>query len=273
MSDDFKGIYYCPSREDKTTLIPESYDFRVAHPNCTYPAISQGNCSAAYAIATSSMISDRFCLYSGKYERVSPQYVLSCDLDVNEGCTKGYAHRVHDFYYKNKLVNETCMPFANGSFVNCTEKCSTFMADSSKLNRICGVEGPEQLKRELVMHGPIVSEIEVHDDFLTYKEGIYTPDYARYVYAGKHVVKVIGWGEEKGVKYWLIENSWGADWGENGFGKILLVGKDDLLISRLGIASVIEGKKEEKKSKKEEGKKEETIPEKQSEKAPEPEKK
>lgn len=40
------------------------------------------------------------------------------------------------------------------------------------------------------------------------------------VVAGGHAVKIIGWGVEKGVDYWLVANSWNNDWGEKGFFKI-----------------------------------------------------
>jgi cathepsin B len=32
-----------------------------------------------------------------------------------------------------------------------------------------------------------------------------------------HFLKVIGWGVENGLNYWLCANSWGAKWGEKGF--------------------------------------------------------
>lgn len=37
---------------------------------------------------------------------------------------------------------------------------------------------------------------------------------------GGHAVKLMGWGEEDGVPYWLVANSWNYDWGDGGFFKI-----------------------------------------------------
>ncbi len=227
--------------------------------------MSQKNCSSAYALAMASAVSDRLCLITGKRNQISSQHVISCDLDINEGCKKGYAQRAFDFFSKNKLITESCMPYAGGRFVNCSEKCGETLPESGKLSKICGVEGQEQIKREIVLNGPVIAPLEIHSDFLTYKEGIYNPESAQYVYAGGHVVKIIGWGEEKGRKYWLIENTWGSDWGENGTAKIEIQDKDDLQLSRLALAGVVEGKKEEKKP---------TVTvEKTSEKHAEPEKK
>ena len=249
LSDDFKELYFCPSKEDKTAIVPEAYNFREIHKECAAPVMYQGACSSAYALTLASMVSDRLCLSTGKRNPISPQHVISCDVDINEGCKKGYVQRAYDFHSRNGFYNETCMPYALGAFVNCSQKCNTTMEEGRRASKICGIDLQEQIKREIVLNGPVVAALEVHSDFLTYKSGIYSADFAKYVYAGGHVVKVIGWGEELGRKYWIIENTWGEDWGEKGTGRIEIQGKDDLHISQIALAVVVEGKKEEKKPK------------------------
>lgn len=39
---------------------------------------------------------------------------------------------------------------------------------------------------------------------------------------GGHAIKILGWGEENGVPYWLAANSWNTDWGDNGEGHFRL---------------------------------------------------
>lgn len=76
-----------------------------------------------------------------------------------------------------------------------------------------------QIQTDLMTHGPIETGFKVYEDFMTYKKGIY--QYTTGKNVGAHAVKLVGWGEENGVKYWRIANSWNEGWGEDGYFRIL----------------------------------------------------
>jgi len=52
-------------------------------------------------------------------------------------------------------------------------------------------------------------------DFMSYSEGVYTLTPGSYLVGG-HAVKIIGWGTLNEVDYWLVANSWGSSWGQEG---------------------------------------------------------
>ena len=65
---------------------------------------------------------------------------------------------------------------------------------------------------------------DVYEDFIHYKSGVYQkrPDTDTYKnkMIGGHGVKVVGYGVENSVPYWLVQNSWTTTWGDGGFFKI-----------------------------------------------------
>lgn len=67
----------------------------------------------------------------------------------------------------------------------------------------------ESIQKELMTHGPLEVSFEVYTDFLTYAGGVYVHQGGHL--GGGHAVKLIGWGEEKGVPYWIVANSWNYD--------------------------------------------------------------
>ena len=67
-------------------------------------------------------------------------------------------------------------------------------------------------------YGPVESVIMVYEDLTTYKEGVY--HHVKGEPLGGHAIKIVGWGVENEMAYWLVANSWKEDWGEKGFFKI-----------------------------------------------------
>ena len=74
------------------------------------------------------------------------------------------------------------------------------------------------LQTEIFNRGPITAAFYVYNDFFSYKSGVY--EYTSGTFAGGHAIKILGWGVEKGVKFWYCANSWGTGWGLNGYFKI-----------------------------------------------------
>ena len=67
-------------------------------------------------------------------------------------------------------------------------------------------------------NGSVEGTFTVYEDFGDYEKGIY--QHVTGSYLGGHAIKIIGWGVEDGVKYWLCANSWNESWGEKGYFRI-----------------------------------------------------
>jgi len=58
----------------------------------------------------------------------------------------------------------------------------------------------------------------VYSDFMSYRGGVYVHTGGKL--EGGHAVKIVGWGSEGGMDYWIVANSWGPLWGEEGYFRI-----------------------------------------------------
>lgn len=84
------------------------------------------------------------------------------------------------------------------------------------------------MKQEIAQRGPIACGIAVPDALEEYKGGIFcdTTGDKNIV----HDISIVGYGaDEAGNKYWLVRNSWGEHWGENGFVRVCR-GTDNIAI-------------------------------------------
>lgn len=81
---------------------------------------------------------------------------------------------------------------------------------------------------EIYQRGPIACSIGATPELHNYTGGIFE-DKTVFPNSTNHAVSVVGYGVENGVKYWLVRNSWGTSWGEDGFFRIVR-GTNNILI-------------------------------------------
>ncbi|VVC35200.1 Cysteine peptidase, cysteine active site,Peptidase C1A, papain C-terminal,Cysteine peptidase [Cinara cedri] len=247
------------SREKKKDLnyvndadIPKSFDARKRWSHCTIigEILDQGMCGNCWAVTTIAVFSDRLCIATkgqiNKHLSIE-QLTFCCEGCIESGCILGcsnftaWQHLIDHGVVTGGNYNTTdgCQPYKVMPCFNDMGK--NICAGRQKTNHECikGCYGNpsidfekdhwkakdayylsyENMQKDILLYGPIQVFIYVQEDLSFYGCGIYRKS-SDTVYYGPHSVKVIGWGEENNVKYWLCVNSWGKYWGENGLFKI-----------------------------------------------------
>eukprot|EP00698_Gefionella_okellyi_P020760 TRINITY_DN656_c0_g1_i2.p1 TRINITY_DN656_c0_g1~~TRINITY_DN656_c0_g1_i2.p1 ORF type:complete len:613 (+),score=84.62 TRINITY_DN656_c0_g1_i2:180-1841(+) len=200
--------------------IPTSFDARTQWPHCIHPIRDQAQCGSCWAFGATESLSDRICIASGGKTNVilSPQDLVSCDTG-NFGCQGGYLDVAWQFMKTNGVPTDDCFPYASqaGTAPACTTKCKNGQAMTKYhaktvfdlSNNVAAIQ------QEVMTNGPVEVAFDVYQDFFAYKSGVYTHKSGGL--AGGHAVKLVGWGVDAGTPYWIIANSWGTSWGQNGF--------------------------------------------------------
>lgn len=243
-----------PLREHVVNVadIPDNFDSRTNWPNC--PTIQevrdQGSCGSCWAFGAAEAMSDRICIASsGKNNyHISAEDLVDCCSSCGDGCNGGYPEAAWEYFEQTGLVTggnfnskEGCLPYTiascdhhvNGTLPpcqgeqptpKCTKKCIDGYTTPYSQDKHFGASAYSvgrkmaQIQTEIMTNGPVEGAFTVYADFLSYKTGVYK--HTTGAELGGHAIKVLGWGVENSVPYWLVANSWNVEWGDKGFFKI-----------------------------------------------------
>ncbi|XP_049394059.1 zingipain-2-like [Solanum stenotomum] len=192
----------------------------------------QGGCGCCWAFSTIAALEGANKLSTGKLISLSEQQLLDCSIE-NDGCNGGSMPTAYDYIVKNNgIAAESDYPYEENQD-SC--KIQDSIVKMSSYEMLPPSSEPTLLTA--VARQPISVGIAVNKEFMSYQSGVYDGNCGDEV---NHAVTIIGYGtnNENGAKYWIIKNSWGSSWGENGYMKIARdIGNNDGLCRIATMAS------------------------------------
>jgi len=188
-------------------------------------------CGACWAFNTLSALSDRIKIQrqaAWPEVSLSPQVLLNCAQakGFQGSCNGGFAHSAYSFVEKYGITDSSCAPYQAQCLSCSRENTCKSCAHDGTCNAVANptkyfvkefgqVKGEKSMMAEIQERGPIACGIAVTKDLFEYNGGIFKDNTGDK--AVRHLISVVGWGEEDGQKYWIVRNSWGSYWGEQGF--------------------------------------------------------
>jgi len=220
--------------------VAENFTAADQWPGCSSMSLiwNQAECGSCWAFGAVESFTDRYCIVNNENENplFSPQYVVTCD-DSADGCQGGEASLAWEFIRSSGLPTNTCQPYTIPTCPPAQQPCLNFKptprcvrgqcttseswntVKASSIYSVSGASGGLHMQTELSTNGPIEACFNVYEDFVHYKSGVYVHKTGQLL--GGHCVRIVGWGVEGSLPYWLVTNSWTTYWGDEGYFKIL----------------------------------------------------
>ena len=208
-----KNNYY--EFEDK--IIPESVDWR--EKNAVTNVKDQGNCGGCWAFSTTGSVEGVVAIKTGNLFNISEQQLIDCsDQEGNHGCGGGIMD--YGFQYiidNNGICSEEDYPYQATDGI--CQDCEPII----QIKRYGDIfPKNEKILKRGVAQQPVSIAIQANlSSFRFYSKGVYSDTNCGTQL--DHGVLLVGYGtdENSGLDYWLMKNSWGSSWGENGYMRML----------------------------------------------------
>ncbi|CAG9835110.1 unnamed protein product [Diabrotica balteata] len=218
--------HYCNNETKDDDDIPDTVDLRLQ--GYVLPPRDMGDLDEHWAFSISSAMEIETAWHNLTYEYLSPQFLIDC--------TKNYQQAYNEMYYYG-IPSEIDYPFKNGKG-ECKPVCKGRCLNDNYLSY------EFLIKRTLALLGPVTIYFD-GGDLPFYKQGIidgsncprsFIPDPSTWRKPWSAVI--IGYGNDgingSGTDYWILRNSWGDSWGEEGYFR-LIRGKEACGMMRLPI--------------------------------------
>lgn len=200
--------YPLDEQPDKNKITHIDSDLR----GCVGDIRDQKKCGACYAFSWTSYAEWHYCRQAGKKINFSEQHIVDCGhLARLNGCIEGYLLDVRDFSHTFGFNLEQDYPYL-GKKGQCKNSMGSVQVKTVDFTRI--IVNREEWE-QVLDEQPILVEASLPRDIMSYKRGVHPGDNCDRLFA--HGMLLVGYGRQEGVPYWLLKNSMGVYWGENGY--------------------------------------------------------
>lgn len=193
---------------------PESYDWR--DKGVVNPIKDQASCGSCWAFSAIATSESAYAISTGNLLQFSEQNLVDCAPCY--GCNGGWSDNACNY-----VISDQNGQFNSEDDYPYTALDGTCSFDSSKgIGKIVDIlpvtYGDENdLKEKVAQYGVASVSISAgNTPFMSYTGGILDDDQCSW-FAIDHAVACVGYGAEDGVEYWIVRNSWGTSWGEQGY--------------------------------------------------------
>ncbi|KAM7384348.1 hypothetical protein PAMA_011612 [Pampus argenteus] len=200
-----------------STALPESLDWR--DKGLVTEVKMQGSCGSCWAFSAVGALEGQLKKSTGVLMSLSPQNLVDCSTRYgNHGCNGGFMTNGFEYVIKNQGIDSE----ASYPYVGMCGKCKynpLYRAAKCSGYQVLP-EGDEfALKAALTDVGPISVAIDAsRPKFAFYRYGVYRDHTC--THDVNHGVLAVGYGTERGHDYWLVKNSWGVNYGDEGYIKM-----------------------------------------------------
>jgi C1A family cysteine protease len=234
----YQGLAYLGAHvpDSNLTALPTSVDWKAK--GAVTEVKNQGSCGGCWSFASTGALEGALQIATNTLVSLSEQQLVDCTYNKApykmQGCQGGNPVLAFDWLQEHALCNEASYPYTYGAVprnfqgpYTCTSSCKVTIASG-------GVKGykvvssrarpasTQTLMDAIANGGPVSVAIEANQpSFQLHHHGVYSDPMCFSEGQVDHAVLIVGYGTDpQGGDYWLVKNSWGPTWGENGYIRI-----------------------------------------------------
>jgi len=206
--------------------LPEDFDWRTEARGANCPSLKeirdQANCGSCWAFAAAACMESMWHIKTGATVDLSEQEWVDCDTG-NYGCNGGWMNTAFNYAKTNAIAAETDYPY-NARDNTCAKGNITGIVNTTGYVNVSRYS-PSALQTAVRNVGPVTVAVQAYSQlFMYYSGGIITSGCGTSI---DHAITVVGYGNNGSIEYWIAKNSWGTNWGESGYVRILKTNNSD----------------------------------------------